>query len=281
MELKEVRHLITYDCPLRCLHCYMSAGEQQIKATQFTQEQADAFYSFFKPKVVSATGGEPLLEPALINILAKSTAKIGSALELVTNGLLLTEGFVKELNNLNKNTFYQISLDGTEAYHNKLRQSNKAYKGAIKAIDMCSASGRLTKARITITQDNYGQLPEVIKLLDEYKRDNIKLVMRPVIDSGRAKINGIKTASPTFNGLEKFEKLAQTIKVETTDNIGKCGCGIDTISIDPTGDIYPCCYSVYNPQHKMGNIFMDFQKLKENPDFSNFRGNCYARHIKK
>lgn len=60
--LNEVRHLVTNNCNLFCKHCYNRAGENNaVKARKYTQEELDKFYHYYKPEVVSATGGEPLL----------------------------------------------------------------------------------------------------------------------------------------------------------------------------------------------------------------------------
>jgi MoaA/NifB/PqqE/SkfB family radical SAM enzyme len=277
MKIKEVRHLLTYDCNLRCKHCYLSAGEHNVKTLPFTKEESDDFYGFFNPEVVSATGGEPLLELELVKIIAKSTANYGGGVELVTNGHFITERIVSELNRLNDKTFYQISLDGLEPYHNYIRGNINAYMDAFNAIDICSASGRTTKARMTVTSENADQIPKIIQLLDIYQRDNIHLVMRPVIELGRAKDNDLKFGERSFRDLDSYAELAEFTTVETTDNSGKCGCGIDTIAIDPKGDIYPCTYFTFDDRYRMGNFFSGFREMGEHKEFQNFGGGCYAR----
>ena len=276
MELKEVRHLLTYDCMLRCKHCYLSAGENPVESLDFTQEQSDEFYGHFRPAVVSATGGEPLLKQGLVMKIARSTEAYGGSMELVTNGLLLTEKLVKELGETNGRTFYQISLDGNRKYHDMLRNWNGAYDGAMKAIGIASESGALTKVRMTVTEENFQQIPEVISSLDAYGRENILLVMRPVVTRGRALANGLKFGGADFSELDGFG--ARHISVETTDNKGKCGCGVDTVAVDPKGDIYPCTYFASNPKYLMGNITGQFRGLSEHAEFAGFRGTCYARH---
>jgi radical SAM protein with 4Fe4S-binding SPASM domain len=271
--INEVRHLLTYDCVLRCTHCYLSAGDhKEVKAKKFTQEDADKFYHFFKPESVSATGGEPLLEPDLVRILAKSTAAYGGALELVTNGILLTKEFVEEITKINPNSFYQISLDGDEAYHDKLRNSKGSYAAAIKAIDLTSGLGRETKARMTVTPENYWCIPKVIETLDNLGRKNIKLVMRAALNVGRARDNSLSFRDDLVDELKKFKSLAKNISVSITDRCGYC---LDSIAVDPVGDIFPCCYFVFNPEYKMGNI-SDPNKLITHSDFTNFKGKCFA-----
>ena len=273
MEIREVRHLLTYNCVLRCSHCYLSAGEHpEVRTNIFTEEQADEFYGSIRPESVSATGGEPLVYPDLVRILARSTAKIGCALELVTSGLLLKKGLIKELNNLNDKTFYQISLDGTEEFHDHLRGKKGAYRKAMNAIKLCSESGRITKARMSVMPGNYNQIPEVIKTLDSFQRDNIQLVLRAALDAGRAHTNKLSFGSDYVQKLRQFIPLAKSIKVSVTDRCGYC---LDSLTIDPKGDIYPCCYFVFNPEYKMGHM-SDPKNLQTQPDFVNYTGKCFA-----
>ena len=272
--VREIRHLITYNCNLKCLHCYLSAGEHSdIKTNQFSQKEANKFYDYFKPETISVTGGEPLLYPRLVKILARSTAKYNGKLELVTNGLLLTPKLLNELNDLNPNISYQISLDGNEKFHDYLRQKKGAYKGgAIKAIDLCSASRKLVKARMTVTPKNYNQIQTVINRLDKFERKNIKLIMRAALDKGRAHKNNLSFGNDFVKELEKFKKKSKFIDISITERCGYC---LDSISVDPSGEIYPCCYFVFNPEYKMGNMFNP-QKLERHPDFLNYTGKCFA-----
>ncbi|MDO8507346.1 MAG: radical SAM protein [bacterium] len=277
MKIKEVRHLLTYGCNLRCQHCYLSAGEVgDNKPADLSQEEVDRFYHYFKPDVVSATGGEPLLRIEMVYKLAKSLAAYGGALEIVTNGFMLTKGIADELKKLNKKTFFQISLDGTKDYHNKIRKSPLAYDNAMDAIKLVAGKGFVTKVRLTATNENVKQIPKVIEALSSLGNENIRLVIRPVVAKGRAKANDLKL-DIDYKELESLKELSEVIIVETTDNEGKCGCGTDTIAIDPFGGIYPCTYFVFDENYKMGNIWDLPSKLTENEEFAGFKGACYAR----
>lgn len=271
--VREVRHLLTYDCILRCKHCYLSAGEHpEVKERLFDQYEADRFYGFFKPESVSATGGEPLLRKDLVRILAKTTANYGGALELVTNGILLDAPFVRELTQLNPNSFYQISLDGSEEFHDALRMKKGAYKSAINAIDLVSQMGRIVKARMTVMPENYAQIPSMIETLDSLKNTNIKLVLRAALNTGRAETNSLGFGEDKIKELREFCNLPKFIKVSVTDRCGYC---LDSITVDPAGDVYSCCYFVFDPTHKMGNMFNPAE-LKANREFVNFTGKCIA-----
>ena len=63
-KLEEVRHIITMHCNLECLHCYLKGGgKNNFETIRVLPEQVlDHFYLKYQPDVVSATGGEPLLQ---------------------------------------------------------------------------------------------------------------------------------------------------------------------------------------------------------------------------
>lgn len=257
----------------------MSAGEKpKIEPRSLTQEQADAFYHHFRPEIAVITGGEPLLKFDVVKMIARSAAAYGGAVALLTNGSLITDRIIEEYNGLNEKAFYQISLDGTEQYHDYLRQRTGAFQEAVRAIDLCSAT-RLTKVRMTVTSDNFSQIPFIIQLLDQFGRNNIVLVMRPVRYTGRAIDNWPILSNGIIGDLDQFGDLSRFICVEKVNTPDKCGMGIDTIIVEPQGDIYPCYHVLYKPDYKMGNFFDDYLNLSVRMDFANYQGRCYVKEV--
>lgn len=280
MELDEVRHLITYRCNLRCRHCYLSADAvtpETGTGFKLTQSLLDNFYSFYRPKVVSATGGEPALEKETVFMLARSTALYGGVLELVTNGWFIDAGFVKDLISVNPATRFQISLDGPADYHNSLRCSPEAFDRAMTAIDAASASGATTKVRLTACDNNKDLLPEMVRILDSYRRSNIILVVRPVLSAGRAEKNGMRWSSD-LKPLLSLEGTGKHVQIRTTDIHDPCTCGVRTVAVDPMGDIYPCTYLMKDRAWRIGGL-SDPRALKEHPAFKSYKGQCYARSL--
>lgn len=276
-KLDEVRHIITMHCNLECLHCYLKGGgENNLKKQNIIDEDVlKRFYMKYKPNVVSATGGEPLLNKEMVKLLGKVINSYGGALEIVTNGTLIDKKFVEEIQEINPNTFYQISLDGMKKYHNYLRNSDSAFERAISGIKIISDKKIRLKVRFTATDENFEDLPKLIKFLDTFQNENIELIIRPIVSSGRANDNNLVFSKDysAFNSLN-----SKIIKISTTDNNGKCGCGVNTVAISDQGNIYPCNYTVGNDQYLMGSIYDDVP-LFEDEEFKNFKGNCYARHL--
>lgn len=279
-KLEEVRHIITMHCNLECLHCYLNGGGKNNDCDILTipENILDNFYMKYKPDIVSATGGEPLINKKMVELLGKVINKYGGALEVVTNGTLITEDFVERLQSINPNTFYQISIDGLEDYHNYLRNNNNAFNRAMEGIKIISKHNIKLKIRYTVTNDNYKDLDGIIKLLESFNNPNIELVIRPVVVTGRAKENNLKF-SQDYKVLNDLK--SDKIKISTTDNSGKCGCGVNTVAIDSKGEIYPCNYTIGNKDYLMGTLYDKDIDLFEQDEFKNYKGNCYARSLQK
>lgn len=276
--LKEVRHLVTSQCNLFCAHCYNRAGSNKSeKARHYSQEEIDRFYHYYKPEVVSATGGEPLLEYETVKQIARSLAVYGGELELVTNAYLLTEEKLDELLTINPNLSCQIFLDGTEEMHNKMRGNEHAYERAINGIKLCLKKHIPVKPRLTLTQENYEETFKVIKLLNEIStpEDKIKLIVRPVVNFGRAKDNNILSVKETESELkELFNSVSDHVKVGVTERCGYC---TNSLAIDYKGDMYECCYLIPLPKFLIGNITDDQSTLTRNSEFMNHKGKCYIK----
>ena len=276
--LNEVRHLVTNKCNLFCEHCYNRAGENNDSiARKYTQEELDKFYHYYKPEVVSATGGEPLLEYETVKQIATSLASYGAELELVTNAFLLTDYKLDELRNINPNISCQISIDGLEEHHNKVRGNKEAFERAVKGILMCLEKGIPVKPRLTLTKDNFEETYHVIELLNQITlpTDSIKLVIRPVVNFGRAKDNGIISVPQTESELrELFNAASDHVPVGVTERCGYC---TNSLAVDYKGDMYECCYLIGNPNYLIGNITDDQKTLTRNKEFMNHRGKCYIK----
>ena len=275
MVLKEVRHLVTLQCPLHCEHCYCSAGANHPKARKYSQEEIDRFYHYYKSEVVSATGGEPLVEYETVKQIARSINSYGGELELVTSAFMLTPEMADELKSINPKISYQISLDGLKDYHNKVRGNVYAFDRAINAIKFLLESGNTVKARLTLTQENYDETVKVIELLDSFDSENIRLIIRPVVNFGRAKENNVKSVEDSCAELlAKYSAASKKMKISITERCGYC---TNSAAIDDKGDIYECCYLIPNPKYFIGNISDDLDSLTRNPEFINHKGKCYIK----
>lgn len=110
----------TKKCNLRCKQCFTESGinmEDELNTKEIFNlfDQMREIGTFF----ICLGGGEPLTRPDLLDILEYGKNK-QLAVSVVSNGLLLTEEYIKQLNEKNMDTFW-ISLDGLEENHDLLR----------------------------------------------------------------------------------------------------------------------------------------------------------------
>jgi len=129
----------------------------------------------YKPEIV-LTGGEPLLQNEWLQI-AKIAKTKNLRVSLQTNGYLIKKNLSNILNYLDN---LNISIDGTENIHNKIRQKNDSFKTIIESLQQINKTKRrknLSTPHInlcfTIMNENYNNLHQFINYLIK-KNLNIK-----------------------------------------------------------------------------------------------------------
>src|SRR5215831_1684209 len=129
----------TRRCNLRCLHCYSNSApaeryEQDVlQLVEVVGEAAKQGY-----RVVSISGGEPLLYSGLSSLLTEAR-RLGMHTTVTTNGLLLNEGRTEMLAGLSD--FLAISLDGVPERHNYLRNAARAFELMQQKLERVRQSG--------------------------------------------------------------------------------------------------------------------------------------------
>ena len=124
--------LTTYECNLRCWYCVQKHSGEQMSIG--TQEKTKNFIKRFieeehlKSLHISFFGGEPLMNPdaiANISTYAKKMCKkhaIPFHNSITTNGTLIDNDLIEMFKEVEL-TDFQITIDGTRDYHNKVKKS--------------------------------------------------------------------------------------------------------------------------------------------------------------
>ncbi|MBN1275326.1 radical SAM protein [Candidatus Woesearchaeota archaeon] len=154
----------TRRCNLRCEHCGATKEEYSEELT--TEQVKDVIdqLAAIKTPFFAVTGGEPLLRGDLIGILGYAREK-GIKTGIATNGYLLTEGNVRKLKEARVSSF-QVSLDGLERTHNKIRGNPQSFQRAVRGIKRLQAAGfPIVSVATTVTTTNIGELDGLRQLL--------------------------------------------------------------------------------------------------------------------
>jgi heme d1 biosynthesis radical SAM protein NirJ len=154
-------------CNLTCKHCYSISADKDFAGELATDEVfavMDDLKRFGVPGLI-LSGGEPLLRPDLFDIAARSKA-LGFFTALSTNGTLIDAAMTRRVATADFD-YVGISLDGLEEVHDRFRRKQGAFAASLAAIRLCRDAGLKTGVRFTLTQDNFADLPGLLRLVED------------------------------------------------------------------------------------------------------------------
>jgi heme d1 biosynthesis radical SAM protein NirJ len=153
-------------CNLTCRHCYSISADTDFPGELTTAEVMAVMEDLraFGVPVLILSGGEPLLRPDLFAITARAKA-LGFFVGLSTNGTLITAETIGAIAAAHYD-YVGISLDGMRATHDRFRRKEGACAASLRGLRACRDHGIKVGVRFTLTQDNAGELPQVLDLVE-------------------------------------------------------------------------------------------------------------------
>lgn len=307
---------LTYLCNLNCPYCYV--GEDRKKDELTTQQWFDIieqipFYSF-----VTLVGGEPLIRKDFIDILNKTAKKTFGKLNVVTNGVLITDeiidAFIKT-----KMMLLSVSLDGYGETHDKNRGQEGIFDKVVSNLDKLRTKSKhpMIDIKTIVLDNNLHDLPKLYKLCNDM---NFEFLSISFLRNNDLKQNSIlrdefgeefyaqKYPTELYFDMEHFKEVYKEIKSfkgktqirfapkfleGKGENVTEKIENFFNYNIVPIQEIYePCLYPfsnmMINPQGdvypclalKIGNV--KEKKLKEifnMPKYCCFRKNLKASKV--
>ena len=197
----------TRACNLRCRHCYAGAemGERDELGGDEARAMIDDLAAFGCP-VLLLSGGEPCLRPDAVGLAAYAREK-GMRVVLSTNGTLMTPDLAARFASVGL-SYVGVSLDGLEATHDLFRGVPGAFAKALAGIRNAKAAGLKTGFRMTLSQGNRNEIPQVFELM---KREGVdRACFYHLVCSGRGSALRAEELSPA-----ESRKAVRTIMDET------------------------------------------------------------------
>jgi len=262
---------ITYKCNLKCIHCYISAGQYDDRYELTTEEArrvAEETVKIGIPLVI-LSGGEPLVREDFWEIVEPMANKQRPKLSLSTNGTLITRDIAHKLASYGF-VYVGISIDSiVPARHDYFRGVKGAFEAAVRGIKNSLEAGIDVGIRTTITKFNVDEVPAILKwahdngirrvslyILDTVGRgafikdllpshDQLKKLAHVLIDEARkyaddmeilvvrAQFMGFYIASLLAKNREEFLQYIKMLDAQGN-------CGRKSISIYPDGEVKPC-----------------------------------------
>ncbi len=172
----------TNRCNLSCMHCYSRADLESTDT--LTTEAIMQTLPKLKAngvKFIIFSGGEPLTRRDLYEI-AEACRDLGIVTYLSTNGLYVGHKNAQKI--LDTFNYVGISIDGSEATHDRFRGLEGSFRMSMDAVRLLN-SYRSSKVgiRFTITKETYDDLQFIFALAE---RENIpKIYISHLVYSGR------------------------------------------------------------------------------------------------
>jgi len=155
---------VTSRCNLSCTHCYAATeGRTDELSTDEALTVIDDLAAFGAP-VLLFSGGEPLARPDILT-LARHAVGQGMRVVFSTNGTLIDARMAAEFKAI-RLSYAGISIDGMEAVHDRFRACQGAFQRSLAGIRHCRDAGVKVGLRVTMTQDNIGEIPSIFDLME-------------------------------------------------------------------------------------------------------------------
>lgn len=203
---------ITNRCNLSCKHCLNCSGDSLIH--DFSNELNRTYQislahqiAELKPDQCCLCGGETLLNPNIFDII-KIISSNGVMVNMVTNGLLITDDIAKKLK-FSGISNVQVSIDGLGYQHDIFRNKIGSFNRSIEAIEILKSNKINVMISCCPNKLNFGNIDTYIEYMHTVLNIN-NIRMMPLLPLGRAK----KECNNLFlNNWENFELVQNLIRL--------------------------------------------------------------------
>lgn len=286
--------ITNYSCNFACSYCYQDQYNNPAK--ELSIEIIDSFFKYIQTefagrnKYITVFGGEPLLnspkQKSLIKYLVQKSNGSGLEICFVTNGYTLEE-YIPILKSC-KIREIQVTLDGTEAIHNKrrfLKGGQGTFKKIIRGIDVCLENQIPINLRMVADKENIDNLPELAKLAID--RGWTKSPLFKTQMGRNYELHHCQSANDKlFSRISMFERISELVShhphilqfYKPAYSVSKflsengdlpdplfdsCPACKTEWAFDYTGNIYPCTATVGKAEESIGTFYPSISRKTE------------------
>lgn len=162
---EKVQWSITGRCNYKCKHCFMSAPNAVQGEPSWDQlmTMLDAF-ARCGIRSVGLTGGEPMVRSDFWDLMDAIRDKGLTVSTLYSNGLLITDQFLDELEKREMWSTFQFSFDGV-GHHDWMRGVPGAEKAVLDALKRCQQRGIPTHVSMVVCRESVDSIRESVNLM--------------------------------------------------------------------------------------------------------------------
>jgi len=265
---------ITDRCNLRCAHCYQEdySGSNELDLDglkHVADEIIRTLSKWDKRGDIAITGGEPLLKEEMFPLIhyLESANEI-SSLDILSNGTLINDKILTQIQQLTKLRCVQVSLEGASPESNDTIRGEGTFQKVIKAIHLLRSGGINVNIMFTLQRRNVEDIPSLIDLAvaegisaltierlvptgsgakirnellspEEIKRVFDYISERAEQEINRGGLTSITRSRPLWVICNRNTSALGTDTKEHTAG-GICSIGLDGLCILPDATVLPC-----------------------------------------
>jgi 12,18-didecarboxysiroheme deacetylase len=211
-------------CNLRCVHCYAHSRDLEYSGELNHEEGLrliDDLAQFGAP-VLLFSGGEPLMHPRILELIAYAREK-GMRAVISTNGTLITPELAEKLKAFGL-SYVGISLDGLEETNDRFRGMKGAFAAALAGVRNCRAADIKVGLRFTMNRKNVHDLNGIFDLL--YAEKIPRICFYHLVYAGR----GTKLVADALTAEES--RKAVDLIIDRTAQMHRDGFPAEVLTVD-------------------------------------------------
>lgn len=148
---------------MTCPHCYAAASRRPAPTDLTTAEALRVVDDLAAAgvRIVIFSGGEPLLRPDLLELIARAR-DVGLAPQLSSNGVLIDNAMASRLRRAGVG-YVGVSLDGPREFNDAHRGLAGGFDRALAGLHAAKAAGLRTGLRMTLFRANADHLETMLQ----------------------------------------------------------------------------------------------------------------------
>ena len=249
-HLKECWFHITDTCNLSCRHCLFAASPAKTRSLAPELLESSVKQALeLGCQLFSFTGGEPFLYPDFLPFLSKLLQENqGVHAAVLTNGMLLHQ-YLEELSTLDR-LHIQISLDGLEKNHDKLRGKG-SYQKLITNLESLKTAEIPFTISVAISSENIEDLLQLVDLAADLGAASMHLLYHFIRGKGSKEqfigpdiiypkmLAAWQRATERGLSIDNIETLRSQIFSTPGTRYDLSNTAWESVAVGPDGNIYP------------------------------------------
>jgi MoaA/NifB/PqqE/SkfB family radical SAM enzyme len=245
---------LTYRCDLMCSHCLVGKRTEYSELVLPDWKRILVALSAIGVRKVLLTGGEPLLHPALVDLVRFVSAQ-GIPVDLNSNLQRMTPCLLKDLRHAGL-TEISVSIEGPATVHDAMHGKVGAFAQTLRAIHWAAERDIQIDVSCCLTTTNVPYLPELFAMLEAMPLQSFTVSRAYPV--GHARDSGCTTlreaelaavhADLVRHWLPRARFPVRLVGLLGLPRPADCGRGESLIGLTPQGEVVACVLAAQNPR---------------------------------